>query len=407
MDKIRFHQDHIHFLNSEFAPASAEFAPASVQSSPRLLADQIQSVRVSRWPPEIELKSGEILFVAAPLQPELRVFARTHGIPFVWGPDLWSYLNEPYLETEVTAEWLDRTDKKLMENGLTQPEIDAIRERIGVRMQNYNSVRWEWIHLGHYDVLKAHERMPPAEFADFYHWTMRIAARSSAQMKTEAEASVEVSNLKSLATSRLSDSIGYEKPPSFREQISRPLVEAYSEPHRHYHDLRRAIEVAETVTTLSVRARLAEDDKRALILAAWFQDFVFVPGARDNEEKSARALATLVPDDPKIIAKASSLIQMTRDPLSARSLAESVLAEADLAVFGSDPVSYRIYTEHIRREFAQVSDVDFAKERLAFLRRLQEQQRSERLFSHLHPIFEERSRDNIQEEISRLEILVP
>src|SRR4051794_22476684 len=61
------------------------------------------------------------------------------------------------------------------------------------------------------------------------------------------------------------------------------LVAAYSEPHRHYHNLEHIAEMLRVVDRLSKFAA----DPDAVRLAVWFHDAVYDPRAKDNEKLSA------------------------------------------------------------------------------------------------------------------------
>ena len=49
-------------------------------------------------------------------------------------------------------------------------------------MLAYNSLLWDWVHLGMYDLLSAHlhirRTVSEAAFAEFYRWAQEIAQRA-------------------------------------------------------------------------------------------------------------------------------------------------------------------------------------------------------------------------------------
>jgi outer membrane protein assembly factor BamA len=57
----------------------------------------------------------------------------------------WSWLLEPYLDTEYTAEDDEKITNLLIENGFPKQEISKIRNEIEEQMYKYNSILWEWI----------------------------------------------------------------------------------------------------------------------------------------------------------------------------------------------------------------------------------------------------------------------
>jgi predicted metal-dependent HD superfamily phosphohydrolase len=145
------------------------------------------------------------------------------------------------------------------------------------------------------------------------------------------------------------------------------LLAAYADPRRGYHDLRHLTEVLDRLDVLSEAG--VPFDATAVGLAAWFHDGVYdgKPGA---EERSAlwaeRALADL-PD----AAEVARLVRVTEahDP-AADDLAGQALCDADLAILASDRRRYDDYVAGVRRDYAHVSDRDFAAGRAAVLRDL-------------------------------------
>jgi predicted metal-dependent HD superfamily phosphohydrolase len=147
------------------------------------------------------------------------------------------------------------------------------------------------------------------------------------------------------------------------------LVEAWSEPHRRYHDLAHLAAVLGIVGELAGPAA----DPDAVRLAAWYHDAVYDPRRSDNEEVSAEraraGLRGLVPDDR--VAEVARLVLLTAghdpepgDPNGA------VLCDADLAVLASPPPAYAAYASAVRAEYGHLSDEEFTAGRIAVLERL-------------------------------------
>src|SRR3982751_871356 len=90
------------------------------------------------------------------------------------------------------------------------------------------------------------------------------------------------------------------------------LVEAWSEPHRRYHDL------AHLAAVLGIVGELvgAAADPDAVRLAAWYHDVVYDPRRGDNEEVSAAraraGLRGLVEEER--IAEVERLVLLTAGP---------------------------------------------------------------------------------------------
>lgn len=136
------------------------------------------------------------------------------------------------------------------------------------------------------------------------------------------------------------------------------LLAAYGSPGRSYHDQRHLAEVLDRLADLRC-------DDPAVLLAAWFHDAVY-DGVPDDEERSAawakRALPTSI--GPEV----ARLVRLTKSHRPAdHDHAGQALCDADLAILASSPDRYAEYASDVRREYAHVSDEDFARGRAAVL----------------------------------------
>ena len=147
------------------------------------------------------------------------------------------------------------------------------------------------------------------------------------------------------------------------------LAAAHEEPHRHYHTLEHVGEV------LRVAGRLASSSPGAVALAAWFHDAVYDPTRHDNEERSAEMAArelTALRLNSATVDAVARLVRATAHLGDGEPPADAdarALLDADLAILGASPVRYERYARDIRREYAHVSDGDYARGRVAVLER--------------------------------------
>lgn len=152
-------------------------------------------------------------------------------------------------------------------------------------------------------------------------------------------------------------------------QIRDRLLDAYGGPGRGYHNLRHLGEVVEHIDQI-VAAEQAAVDHDAVLLAAWFHDAVYEPGA-DNEERSAvlaeRELATV--DAPAaLVDEVARLVRLTTTHRPAPDdVAGQVLCDADLAILAADHDRYQEYVDGVRHEHADLPDEEFARGRAAVL----------------------------------------
>jgi hypothetical protein len=135
-------------------------------------------------PPELRL-ANERLFVSATLKDDLRREAEAHGVPVVERYDVWSLLLEPFLDTSFDDDDERRTGDLLERNGVTRDEARRIRETVGETMLGYNSMLWEWVHLGMFDLFLAHRPGPTsgrgideARFRELYARAQELAGRA-------------------------------------------------------------------------------------------------------------------------------------------------------------------------------------------------------------------------------------
>lgn len=182
-----------------------------------------------------------------------------------------------------------------------------------------------------------------------------------------------------------------------RTDLRDELVDAWSSPERGYHDLEHLREVLGHLDLLTGRG---EDVSTPLLLAAWFHDAVY-DGGPGAEERSARWAETAI-DEPALAAEVARLVRVTehhRPPTGDR--AAELLCDADLAILAADPERHREYVDGVRREYAHVDDLTFARGRVAVLEGLLE---VEHLFATSlgRGLWEARARANVERELVSL-----
>ncbi|MFD6390036.1 hypothetical protein [Nocardia sp. NPDC060259] len=175
------------FADTEIRFASYEFPGATVYPSGAIGLAEIRDVDPRATPPEVRTVRGETLFVLAAQRSELDDFATRHGIPVRRRPDVWADLLEPFLDTSFDPDDVRATLDRLRRAGVSPAEVDEIRGRVERAMLAYNidSMLWEWVHLGLYDLLSAGigtlvssaVRETVGDPAGLYAWAMEIADR--------------------------------------------------------------------------------------------------------------------------------------------------------------------------------------------------------------------------------------
>jgi predicted metal-dependent HD superfamily phosphohydrolase len=156
------------------------------------------------------------------------------------------------------------------------------------------------------------------------------------------------------------------------EPVFSALLQAYSEPHRSYHNVTHLCHCLEELDTARSLAEYPDEVEVAL----WFHDAVYEPLAKDNEARSAalaeqELLAASVSQG--IIARVVSLTMATKHDGSPTTLDAQLIVDIDLAILGQPPERFDAYEAGIRREYSMVPEDQFRQGRTvileAFLRR--------------------------------------
>ena len=101
--------------------------------------------------------------------------------------DVWGIINEPFLDTEHDDEFIEWQYAKLEKCGISREDCECLRQEVSERMfaYNFDSMLWEWVHLGLCDVLWASIgilsgdkfRLPLSDFEEFYWRAINIALK--------------------------------------------------------------------------------------------------------------------------------------------------------------------------------------------------------------------------------------
>jgi predicted metal-dependent HD superfamily phosphohydrolase len=191
--------------------------------------------------------------------------------------------------------------------------------------------------------------------------------------------------------------------PTAAASVLEALVQAYAEPHRHYHTLDH---IAHLLALLD-RHDSDPGDRDALALAILFHDAVYDPRRHDNEPASAHMASerlTGLGFAQGLVAKVERYILATRHdrPTGAADEADlALLLDLDLAVLAAAPADYRAYAQAVRREYAFVPEQVYRPGRRRVLEGFLAR---ERIYSteRLHASWEAAARVNIATEIAGL-----
>jgi predicted metal-dependent HD superfamily phosphohydrolase len=191
--------------------------------------------------------------------------------------------------------------------------------------------------------------------------------------------------------------------PAAAASVLEALVEAYTEPHRHYHTLDHIAHLLDLLDIHGTDAR----DRDALALAILFHDIVYDPRRPDNEAASACMASGQLAGlgfAQGIVATIERYILATRHDQPTEVVDDAdvaLLLDLDLAVLAAAPADYLAYAQAVRREYAFVPEQAYRPGRRrvlgGFLAR-------ERIYAteRLHASWEEAARINLAAEIAEL-----
>jgi predicted metal-dependent HD superfamily phosphohydrolase len=181
------------------------------------------------------------------------------------------------------------------------------------------------------------------------------------------------------------------------------LVGAYSEEGRHYHTLDH---IAALLHLLD-RHGQGLVDRKAVELAVFFHDAVYVPTRSDNEAQSAalaRARLTALGLPAALVARVADLILATRhgtEHAEPHDADMALLVDLDLSVLAADRPVYAAYAQAIRSEYAVYPDVVYLPGRRHVLGQFLARPRIYRT-SRLHELWDAAARANLTWELAEL-----
>ena len=144
------------------------------------------------------------------------------------------------------------------------------------------------------------------------------------------------------------------------------LAAAYAEPARSYHAVEHIRDCLAQFDLSRSTAQRPEEVEAAI----WFHDAVYVPGASDNEDRSARlAQATLADAGAPLetARRIAELVLATRHLTVPSEPDAALLCDIDLSILGRPPEVFAEFEQRIRREYAWVPELVYRGARAEIL----------------------------------------
>ncbi len=190
--------------------------------------------------------------------------------------------------------------------------------------------------------------------------------------------------------------------------VGRRLIERWSEPNRHFHNIKHLVHVLSRVDELAQETH--EPD--LVRLAAWYHGAIFDAAEkaayanRGGEDEVASAelarieLLQLGVPQKRVDRVVQLVTALARHTAAPGDFDCAVLCDADMAMLAAEPQRYKSYLKEVRAEYAHVPVEDYLRARAAILTKLQ--QRSTLFASPLGAAWEEPARQNVAAELHRI-----
>ncbi len=153
------------------------FEPSIAYRQNIFKSNQIDDIDFKSYPPTFRV-GNELIYLSSEKKVELEEFAKKNNINTIERPIIWSWILEPFLDTEFTTETDQRLTKLLNNYDLTIDQVKSLRTEVKTQMFKYNfdTMLWEWGGFDASDVLRAmRTKYNKNEFKDFYSRVMEIA----------------------------------------------------------------------------------------------------------------------------------------------------------------------------------------------------------------------------------------
>src|ERR1700730_5160280 len=141
------------------------------------------------------------------------------------------------------------------------------------------------------------------------------------------------------------------------------LVRHYAEPTRHYHTLHHIRRCMRDLDS----ARAAIPDPDGVELALWCHDVIYIPGAGDNERRSAEWLKRWAGDRIVTAERIAGFILATTPVVAPAHLDACFTVDIDLADLGNNRARFRKDEACLRAERPDLDDVAYDARERAFL----------------------------------------
>jgi len=132
----------------------------------------------------------------------------------------------------------------------------------------------------------------------------------------------------------------------------------------HYHNANHTYNVVKNAALLADESGLKEDERNALLIAAWFHDVGYIK-SNDNHEKHSADMAQSYLEGLGVaeatIQKVKGLIKATELGVKPSGLLEGLIKDADMYAIAVDPEDYN-FSQRLRKEWQQTKNRSYTDE---------------------------------------------
>ena len=157
------------------------FEPSIAYPEKKFKSNEIEGICLDASPNYFKVKN-ELIFISKEYKTELKEFANRNKIEIFNQTWNWDRILEPFLDTEFNEKEKEITINWLIKNGISKTETKILRSEVYTQMYKYNfdTMLWDWISLGLFDVLSAMRvKYNKNEFIEFYNRAMEIELRKT------------------------------------------------------------------------------------------------------------------------------------------------------------------------------------------------------------------------------------
>ena len=179
------------------------------------------------------------------------------------------------------------------------------------------------------------------------------------------------------------------------------LVDAYSEPNRHYHSMTHVYSCLNLLDGLPVSGQT----KDILEFATWFHDYIYDPQSDTNELESAEfATNWLAAQNVPYANEVKEIIELTADHGNEvlTDDVQQIFHDLDMAILGATSDDYMHYARSIRKEYEHLTDKEYRTGRASFLSAVDKKEAIYKTDA-FRDLFELNARENIRSELANLE----